>query len=187
MKIGISPTTLKDNGLLSDVGRNGSIKCKILVDIEHIITGDFCTSQGRDKKEVVWEYVGPEDPIHDLDRKPRFMVILPVLVKEGEAKVVKYLRLPKSCVQKLLSLSKLEGGLQGRIVTIVRQDGSGKEFTSYDFKDYGSRSAVTENQEELVKYVIDNVITGSPEEIREQLKKLGVLLKAPQHFEEEVL
>lgn len=174
MQVGIKPTA--SNKFIFSLPKNSSIVAKILVNSDHIITGDVCTYGN-----YAWEYTGDKDIIHELGGAPRWMAIVPVHTRiDGEIKLI-HLRLPRTAVNTLTSLSG-STGLRGRVFEIKRIDEGGEKFTNYQIIDKNKISAVDGSEDELVNSIVEEITKRSQDEIRKLIsgKKSGKL-------EEEIL
>lgn len=174
MQIGVKPKA--QNKLLFSLSKNTSIVVKILVNSDHIITGDVCTFG-----DIVWEYTGEKDPIHELNGSPRWMAIVPAHTRiDGEIKLIN-LRLPKTALNQLMSFSG-STGLRGRVFEIKRVDEGGEKFTAYQVIDKNKISQVEEDEDFLVKSIVEKITQHGPEDIKKLISG-----SKNKKFEEEVL
>lgn len=174
IKIGLAPEDLRPNTLFLTVTQESPIEAKILVDIDHVIQGEFCHHK-VDGKELVWTYIGEEDPCYDLESKPRFSVIVPCLIKERDKKVVRYIRGPRQFNRELLKLDATYETIRGLIVKFVREDG---DWAKYSIVPSGKVSTVSEDQDEVVSDFLNEIFQGNAEQIRQYISDNGASIKA---------
>lgn len=162
------PTELRNSYFLWTVPADSTVRAKILVDSDHVISGDFCSYAPNGKDEVMWVYTGDDDPCHELNISPRFSIVIPMLVRLGSEKVIKNVRLPRSCDRKIDALIATHGTIHNLIITITRDDsGQWSEYTLLGTargKDDG-----TFKQNEWVQSFVDFVVDGNPDDIRAAL------------------
>lgn len=159
MSIKVGYTQSGAEKFLYSIPKNTTIRAKVLVNPDGIISGEICTHGPH-----VWAYSGPTDPIHGLDGQPRWMAIVPVVAKVANKKVRLNLRLPKSAADALVTFAN-EKGLRGRVFDFKRDDGDGKSFVRYSVVDCFSFSEVEESEEDIINEVLAGIIQGTPEEI----------------------
>jgi hypothetical protein len=166
IKIGLGATASNDEKFLWTMPSNTTITAKILVDSDHIITGDFCQLK-HNGTVITWAFSGNTDPGVELDINPRFCVVVPMLVKIGsEQKVLRNFRGPKQIQRQIEAISYGIDTLRGAIVDITRKDG---EFASYTLRYTGKHAKTSEDQDQIVAQIVDQIIQGTPDEVRNKL------------------
>lgn len=183
IKIGLTESDLQAGTLMYTIPSDSEIDAQIVVDIEHIVSGTFCHMKKGDE-ELVWAYAGDQDPAHSLDIRPRFSVIVPSVVKEGDKKVVRYIRGPKQFLKQLLSLERRFDTIKGLRVKFIRED---KDWVRYTISPTGKRAATDEfDQDEILQDFMDNVFQGTPSEIMDWLGDAGPKIDLSEFKTEEI-
>lgn len=174
MKIGAKPELAKSSYFFT-IPLDETIKAKILIDTEHILSGEFCKYFAK-KKELIWEYTGDaKDPSVSLNVKPQFSILIPAIVRIGDDKVYKIIRGPASIHKMLFDVAKKNGTLLGSIVEFKSIEKN--KFREYSVKLVGKGNVDEEykDQDLLIKDIENKIKVGSVEEIQEWLNEnLGV-------------
>lgn len=173
-KIGAKPSAVSNNGLFYTIPLAEPTKVKVLVDLAHLVTGEFCKTY-HNKKELIWSYTeSDKDPCYALNVKPQFSVLIPSIVKIGDEKVYKIIRGPATLHKLLYDAGKSAGTLLGTIVEITTTEK--KQFREYGLKLIGKGSVPKEyeDQDKLINELETQIKAGTPEEVQEWLnEKMG--------------
>jgi hypothetical protein len=162
---------IESGALLWTVPNNILVTGKLLANTDHFIEAELCHLK-YESKEYVWAFTDEkEDPCHLLKIQPRFSLIVPVLIKNGESKVHKNIRFPKSFSTALFGLEK-NGKTAGMIVEISRFDSGG--YSKYAIIDTTKKAPIDFNQDEWVEQILARIKIGTPKEIKDWLQEIGV-------------
>lgn len=168
-KIGAKPSAVSNSGLFYTIPLGEPIRAKVLVDLNHLITGEFCKTY-YNKKELIWSYTeSDKDPCHSMGIKPAFSVLIPSIVRIGDEKVYKIIRGPATLHKLLYDVAKSSGNLLGAIVEITSSEK--KQFREYSVKIVGKGEVPKEysDQDKLINELSAKIKDGTPEEVKEWL------------------
>ena len=166
IKVGLSEEVLQAGYLMYTIPSNSSIDAQIIVDLDHVIYGEFCHLKKGDE-ERVWAYTGDKDPCHSMGIDPRFSVVVPAVVKEKGKKVVRYIRGSKQFQRQLLSLNSRFESILGLRVKFTRKDG---DWTRYSIDPTGKFASTDEyDQDDILESFMENVFQGTPQEVMDWL------------------
>lgn len=165
----------RNNRLFWTVPNGATVRAKFLADHKHVISGEFCSTFAPDDTELIWAHCGDDDPGTDIGVKPRFSLLVPMLVKVGDEKITRIVRLPKSVMRQIDSLSVTYPTIRGLIVDITRSD-NGK-WAEYTIASTGKISPVTDfDQDEWVQSMLDKIFVGDADAVRTYLINNGIKL-----------
>lgn len=156
----------KTNRLFWTPPLNTTIRAKLLVDVNHIVSGDFCSAIVGGK-EIIWAHTGDDDPGALINIPPRFSVIVPVNLRIGDGeRQFKYLRGPKQLFNALMRINNGVPSLRGLIIDLMVTEG---EFRTYDVRSTGKIARCTEDQDELTRHLMSQINDATAEQITQLL------------------
>jgi hypothetical protein len=162
------------NQLLWTPPPDSQFVAKILADEEHFVGGTFCRLVHAGQ-EYIWSWTGEDDPSVKLGVTPRFSLIIPMLVKEGDTKTGRNVRFPQSVLRQVEAFSFSGIRIPGAIVKVSRTDT--ESYVRYALEPTGKYASTSDfDQDTWVAKLLDHIcVVESASEVRRWLREKGVL------------